>query len=355
MIKESFGKTKDGQEVTRYILENNNGMRVGLLDLGAVVSNIWVPDREGTVEDIVHGYDTVAGYEVNEPSFGAPVGRCANRISDGHFTINGKEYKLDQNDGPNCLHSGFLRFNYLMYEAEYEKGDGEECLVFSRLSPDGEQNFPGNFDYSITYRLTDENELVIEYDGVSDADTVVNMTNHSYFNLGPGGNQCSTVLDHEVQLFSDKYTPINDLLLPTGEICSVKGTPMDFTQFKVLGKDIVSDKSSPDYFKGYDHNYVLDHPKGEVVLAAICRNSVTGRQMKVLTDQPGVQMYTAPELYEEGGKEGIAYGNSSAVCFESQNFPNAVNTPGFPDVILGAGEEYRHVTVFAFSIMDSER
>lgn len=353
MFKENFGMTKDGREVTRYILENQNGFKAAFLDLGAVISNIWMADQDGKIDDIVHGYDTVKGYEVNEPSFGAPVGRCANRISDGHFFINGTEYKLDQNDATNCLHSGFLRFNYMMYDVEYEKGQGEECLIFSRLSPDGEQHFPGNFNYSITYRLTDDNEIMIEYNGVSDADTIVNMTNHSYFNLGPGGHKCSSVLEHEVQIFSDRYTPINELLYPTGEICPVNGTPMDFTKLKVLGNDVVSDKNSPDYFKGYDHNYVLEHSEGEMVKAAICRAPSTGRQMEVFTDQPGVQMYTAPELMEEGGKDGVTYGPSSAVCFETQNYPNAINTPGFPDIILKAGEEYHHVTIFRFSLMDS--
>lgn len=352
MRKEKFGKTRDGQEVTRYVLENQNGMRAAFLDLGAVITNLWVPDREGNFDDVVHGYDTVEAYEVNVPSFGAPVGRCANRISDGHFFIRGKEYRLDQNDGTNCLHSGFLRYNHLMYEVDYEKGDGGEALVFSRLSPDGEQNFPGNFEYSITYRLNDHNELMIEYDGVSDADTVVNMTNHSYFNLGKGGHRGTTVLDHELKLFSDQYTPINEQLYPTGEICTVTGTPFDFREFKRLGREIVSDRTSPNYFKGYDHNFLLEHGKGEIVKAAVCREPSTGREMTVLTDQPGIQIYTAPELSGEKGKEGMIYGPSSAVCFETQNFPNAINTPAFPDIVLRAGEPYRHVTVFRFGLYE---
>lgn len=350
MNKEIFGKTKDGREVTRYILENANGMRVGFLDLGAVITNIWVKDRDGNVDDVVHGYDTVQGYEVNVPSFGAPVGRCANRISDGHFFINGTEYKLDQNDVTNCLHSGYLRYNHLMYEAEYEKGDGEEVLTFSRVSPDGEQHFPGNFTYSITYRLNDADELIIEYDGVSDADTVVNMTNHSYFNLGPGGHKGKSILSHEVKIFAEKYTPLTELLYPSGEIASVEGTKLDLRQFQQIGKEVVSDKNAPDYFKGYDHNFILDHPTGEVVEAAIYRVPENGRMMTVLTDQPGIQMYTAPELSGEQGKDGVVYGPSSAVCFESQNYPNAVNTPGFPSAILKAGEPYRHVTVFRFGV-----
>ena len=350
MQKEKFGTTKDGREVTRYTLTNQNGMKVSFIDLGAVITNIWVPDRDGNFDDVVHGYDDVASYEVNEPSFGAPVGRCANRISDGHFTINGVEYKLDQNDSTNCLHSGFLRFNYLMYEAEYEKGDGEEILTFSRISPDGEQHFPGNFTYSITYHLTDDDELIIDYEGVSDADTVVNMTNHSYFNLGKGGHKGGHILNHEVKILAEQYNPVNELLYPTGEFVDVAGTPFDFREFKVIGTDVVSDKSSPDYFNGYDHNFVLEHEKGEVVTAAVCRAPETGRTLTVLTDQPGIQMYTAPELSGEKGKDGMVYGPSSAVCFETQNFPNAINTPEFPDIVLKAGELYKHYTVFRFGI-----
>lgn len=353
MQKEQFGTTKDGKTVTRYILENANGMRVGLIDLGAVITNIWVPDRDGKMEDVVHGYDSVQAYEVNVPSFGAPVGRCANRISGGRCSIGGREYELDHNDGENCLHSGYLRYNHLMYEAEYkQQEDGSEWLCFSRLSPDGEQSLPGNFSYSISYCLTDGNELVIKYEGVSDKDTVVNMTNHSYFNLGKGGHKGKTIFDHEVKLFSDKYMPVNDQLYPTGEICDVEGTPFDFREFKRIGKDIVSDKDSPHYFKGYDHNFVLEHEKGEVVRAAACRVPSSGRQLVVLTDQPGIQMYTAPELSGEAGKDGVIYGPSSAVCFEAQNYPNAVNTPEFPDIILKAGEPYRQVTIFRFGIYE---
>lgn len=349
MKKEQFGITKEGKEVTKYTLENANGLKVAFIDLGAAITNIWMADRDGNVEDIVHGYDTVQEYEVNVPSFGAPVGRCANRISDGCFVLNGKEYKLDQNDETNCLHSGYLRYNHLMYEAEYEADEAEESITFSRMSPDGEQNFPGNFSYSIKYRLTDADELIIEYSGVSDEDTIVNMTNHSYFNLGKGGHKNSTILDHEVQIHSKEYTPVNELLYPTGEICTVEGTPFDFREFKVLGTDVVSDENAPDYFEGYDHNYVLEHEKGEVVEAVVCRAPSTGRMMKVFTDQPGVQMYTAPQLDGESGKEGVIYGPSSAVCFETQNYANAINTPGFPSPILKAGDEYRHVAIFQFS------
>lgn len=352
MKKETFGHSKEGKTVTRYILENNNGMKAAFLDMGAVISNIWLPDKNGNIDDIVHGYDKVEKYEVNTPSFGAPIGRCANRISGGRFTMNGKEYILDQNDDTNCLHGGFLRYNYQMYDVDYEAGEGEEILTFSRVSPDGEQHFPGTFTYSISYHLTDLNELIIHYHGVSGADTIVSMTNHSYFNLGKGGHTCHDVLDHEVKILAHHYTPSNELHLPTGEIADVKGTVWDFTEFKKLGAQVVTDESSPDYFLGYDDNFVLDHPAGEMSLAAVYRVLETGRQMEVFTDLPGMQLYTAPEMIEEDGKDGMTYGTSSAVCFESQTFPNAMNTPSFPDIILRAGEEYDHTTIFRFSMLE---
>lgn len=351
IVKEVIGTIEEGKAVTRYTLENQNGMKVSFLDLGAVMVNLWVPDREGHLDDIVHGYDDLASYLINVPSFGAPIGRYANRISEGKITINKKEYMLDQNDETNCLHGGKLRYNHLMYEAEYSNDNEKEEIAFFRLSPDGEQGFPGNMNYGITYCLTDNNELILEYVAVSDQDTVVNMTNHSYFNLGPGGHKCKSVLNQEVMIHSEHYTPVNDILVPTGDIVPVKGTPMDFTCFKPLGRDLNPEEQSTDYFPGYDHNFMLDNPDREMKEAAWLRDWESGRTMRVLTDQPGLQMYTAPALIEPGGKQGVTYGPSSAVCFESQNFPNAVNTPGFPDGILRAGEIYHTVTVYQFGLI----
>lgn len=346
--KRDFGLTKDGEKATLYCLKNENGYEVCVCDYGAVIVNLFAPDRNGVVEDIVLGYDEIAGYEDNGPSFGAPVGRVANRISGAKVVINGKTYELDKNDGENCLHSGYLRMNKFMYEAECLESEGEDAVVFSRVSKDMEQNLPGNMDLSITYRLTGDNDLVIEYYAVSDKDTVINITNHSYFNLGKGGHTCKDVLNQEVTIFSDAYTPTFDDLIPTGEILDVTGTPMDFRTKKKIGTDIKSDYKSIRLIKGYDSNYVLDHDPEEVTLAAVMECEETGRRMEVLTDLMSMQFYTANTLVEKG-KGGITYGNYAGACFESQYYPNACNTPGFPTNVFKAGEEYSNVTVFRFS------
>lgn len=346
----TFGKTEDNQEVTLYSLKNRNGLEAAFLNLGAVMVNLFLPDANGKMEDVVLGYDTVKQYEVNGPSFGAPLGRCGNRIGGAVFKINDKTYELDKNNGNNCLHGGYLRFNHLMYEAECLESDTEDAIVFSRVSPDMEQGFPGNLDVSITYRLTDEDELIIEYCCTSDKDTVVNMTNHSYFNLGPGGHKAGDVLDEKVRIYAGRYTPTFDDLVPTGEYLDVAGTPLDFREFKRIGEDIHSDYKAVVQAKGYDHNYVLDHPEDEVSLAAELIDERSGRKMEVLTDLPGLQFYTANTLVEPG-KEGHIYREFNAVCFETQGFPNACNVPSFPTTILKAGEEYSHVTVFRFTTL----
>lgn len=348
--REKAGVTKNGETVTRYILENAHGIRAEFLDLGAVMTNLWLPDRDGRLEDVVLGYDEVSQYEVNEPSFGCPVGRVANRISGGGFDLNGVHYPLEQNDGTNCLHGGFLRFNYKMYEADPFVEDGACGVVFSRVSPDGEQGFPGNFTYEISYRLTDEDQLIFEIHGVSDQDTLVNMTNHSYFNFGPGGHAGAPVYDHELQIEADEYTPTDEIHLPTGEIVPVEGTPFDFRRTKTVGRDLVMEKG-PDYFPGYDHNFVVrrtPQQEDEILTVARVHHPVSGRTMTVATNQKGLQIYTAPFLAGETGKGGAQYGSSSAICFETQYFANAINTPEFDDGVLKQGQDYTHITVYTF-------
>lgn len=348
---EEFGVTKSGEKVTRYILTNHQGNQVAFLDLGAVVQSIVVPDRDGKLEDIVLGYDTVAGYESNVPSFGAPVGRCANRISDGKFTLNGKTYTLDQNDDTNCLHGGYLRYNHCMYEVECMTGAESDSIAFSRLSPDGEQGFPGNLSLTITYTWNDDNELMIEYHAICDEDTVLNLTNHSYFNIGSGGHAGENVLSQEVQILADHYNPIGDKRLPTGESLPVAGTCMDFTTFHPIGDCIGADDAEAGTLSGYDHNYILpQHEPGEVIKAAEIRDPGNGRVMEVFTDMPGVQFYIAKELVESGGKEGLTYQNYGGACFESQNYPNGINQENFPSPILQAGVEYESTTVYRFHV-----
>lgn len=348
--KESFGTTSDGMHVNRYTLKNHNGMEVSFLDLGAVIYSVEVSDREGKFEDIALGYDSVKGYEVNRPSFGAPIGRYANRIAGAKFVLNGKEYQLDENDGTNCLHGGVLRYNHCMYEAECIEEQESDSITFARLSPDGEQGFPGNLSIEITYTLNDADELMIEYHAVCDEDTIINLTNHSYFNLGSGGHTCADVLEQEVQIFADRYTPLSDNLVPTGEIRDVEGTALDFREYKTIGKEIGGKDPAERTVTGYDHNFILNHPTGEVAMAARIRDPKSGRVMEVFTDLPGLQLYTAEDLIEPGGKDGMTYGNFCGACFESQNFPNAVNMEEFPNAVLRAGEEYSTVTVYRFRV-----
>ncbi len=348
-----FGVNKDGEKVTKYTLKNHNGLEVSFLDLGGVITNIMMPDKDGNVDDIVLGYDNVAAYEVNMPSFGAPLGRYANRVSNAKFTLNGKEYQLDQNDVTNCLHGGNTRYNRLMYNAECNEGAEQDSISFTRLSPDGEQGFPGNLTVTITYTLTDSDDLMIEYYAVCDEDTIVNMTNHSYFNLGKGGHKNKDILDHELKMEAEYYTPSSELLVPTGEIKKVEGTALDFREFKKIGQDIGELDKDEKTVTEYDHNFVLNKPETvNVRLAAQFREKTTGRLLQVYTDQPGMQIYTAGTLVDDGGKDGMSYQNFCGACFESQNFPNAINTKGFPNAVLKAGEEYDTTTVFSFRIED---
>lgn len=349
--KEKFGVTKKGEEVTKYILKNKNGMEVALLDLGAVVTNIIVPDKNGVMEDVVLGYDTVADYEVNEPSFGAIVGRVANRISGASFTLNGVTYPLDKNDETNCLHGGVLRYNHLMYDTECAYGEDGDSITFSRLSPHMEQGFPGNLTVSVTYTLNDANELMIAYYAVCDEDTIINLTNHSYFNIGVKGHQCKNVLNQQLQVFSDTYTPTDVLGIPTGEFRPVKNTAMDFTEIRTIGERIGEPKEDESIVKGYDHNYVLENQLGEVKKAAVYSDRVSGRRVEVYTDFPGLQVYTADGLEDANGKNGTVYGNYSGICFETQNYPDAVHIAQFPTAVLKAGEEYERTAVFRFDTM----
>lgn len=346
---ENFGTARDGQTAHLYHLRNNNGMEVVLTDMGAAIVKILVPDRTGKKVDVALGFDKLESYYDNGEGFGAFVGRNANRIGGAKVVIAGKEYALEANDGPNNLHSGSTRSNYQMYDAECLEESEMSTVEFSRLSPDMEQGFPGNLDVTVAYSLTEENELLIEYFAVSDQDTVVNLTNHSYFNLE--GHDSGDVLDHQMKIYSDKFTPTDDLLIPTGELADVTGTPMDFRQAKKIGQDIGADYRPLVQAGGYDHNYVLEQKEDEVSLAAELYSEKTGICMEVFTDLPGMQVYTGNFIdHKTGGKGGAVYEKRGGVCFESQYFPNACNEPKFQTSILPAGKEYDSVTVFRFSV-----
>lgn len=347
--KEKFGVTKEGKEVTKYILENKNGLKLVLSDLGADILSIIVPDRDGVFEDISLGFDNVADYETNKPAFGAVIGRFANRIAGAGFELNGKKYQLDDNDKSNCLHGGFTRFEHQMYEAECSSGEGSESVSFSRVSPDMEQGFPGELTLTVTYTLNDADEVMIEYHAVSDADTVINLTNHNYFNLGKGGHKCLDVRKQMMKIFADEYTPVNEILIPTGEFRPVEGTALDFREMHVIGDRIGKDAPDEKTVSGYDHNFVLRNQSGNIGRAATYQDTKTGRRMEVFTDFPGIQVYSAATLGTTQGKDGVTYGPFAGICFETQNYPNAVNQEGFPDAVLKAGEEYERTAIFRFS------
>lgn len=345
--KQSFGKTKEGVEATLFVLKNKKGMTVTFTDYGANIVNILVPDKNGNYDDVVLGYDNVMGYEGNAPGFGSFIGRHANRIGGASFELNGKKYELEKNDGENNLHGGFKGYNKFMYEVETFEDEDSDSIEFSRLSPHMEQGFPGNLDISVTYTLTDDNELVIEYLAVSDKDTIVNLTNHSYFNLA--GHKSGSVLDHQVMLDADKFTPTDDALIPTGEIRDVTGTPMDFRTLKPIGQDIEANYGPLKQAGGYDHNYVLNISGSEVEKIGELVEDKTKRKMEIFTNMTGIQLYTGNFINAEKGKDGFVYQKRAGVCFETQYFPDSCNRSEFPSCVLKAGNEYDFVTVFKFS------
>ncbi len=348
ITQKSFGKTVRGEEATLYTLTNGNGMKVSFTDFGANIVSIIVPDAKGNFADVNLGFENLAGYEENPPGFGSFIGRHGNRIGDAKFELNGKVYELDKNDGKNNLHGGFVGYNKFMYETEVYEDDDIASIEFSRLSPHMEQGFPGNLDVSVTYSLTETNELVIEYLAVSDRDTIVNLTNHAYFNLG--GHNSGSILDHKILIKSNQFTPTTPDLIPTGEIRDVTDTPMDFRTLKAIGQDIDADYEPLVLAGGYDHNYVLDISGTQVEKVAELIDDKTGRKMEVFTDLPGIQLYTANMLGPvKNSKDGAVYEKRNGVCFETQFFPNSINTQNFPSCMLKAGKEFDSVTIYKFS------
>lgn len=343
---EAFGTTKDGQQVKKYILENGKGMKAVVLNLGAGLAELWVPDQDGALRDVVWGYEKAEDYEVNGPDFGAIVGRNANRIGGAVITIAGKDYTLAKNNGENNLHSGPD-----MYFTRMWKGivADDNKVEFSLYSPDGDQGYPGNADITVSYTLTDDGELQIAYQGKADQDTIFNLTNHSYFNLD--GQESDSVLEQKVWLDADAFTPGDAGLIPTGEIRDVTGTPMDFRTEHMIGERIDADYEPLKQAGGYDHNYVLKN-EGKYALCGKLISQKSGICMEVSTDLPGIQIYSANFLEnEKGGKEGRTYGRRSAICFESQYFPDACHHENFQSPIVKAGEVYRTKTGYRFSVI----
>jgi aldose 1-epimerase len=349
MKKEPFGKTEDGQQVDLYTLSNKNGMEAAITNFGGIIVSLKVPDRTGKLDDVVLGYDQLDGYLTNKAFFGAIVGRYANRIAHGKFALNGVTYNIPKNDGDNALHGGLKGFNKRLWTAKDVSGSHGQALELTYLSKDDEEGFPGNLTAKVVYTLTDQNELRIVYSATSDKETVVNLTNHSYFNLAGQGN--GDILGHELTIRADRFTPVDATLIPTGELKPVKGTPFDFTNATAIGSRISQDDDQLKVGKGYDHNWVLNSKaKGAVSLAAEAYEPKTGRVLQVLTDQPGVQFYSGNFL--DGsitGKAGKVYNLRNGFCLETQHFPDSPNQPKFPSAVLKPGQQYRTTTVFKFS------
>jgi aldose 1-epimerase len=343
LVKLPFGNV-DGKDVDLYVLTNANGLVAKITNYGATLTELDTPDRGGKFDDIVLGFDSLAGYLQKEPYFGAIVGRVGNRIAKGRFTLDGKTYQLATNDGPNHLHGGNKGFDKVVWDARVVSG-GAPAVEFSYLSRDGEEGYPGNCTVKVTYALSNSNELSINYVVTTDKDTPVNVTNHSYFNLG--GPENGGILDQVLQIDADRYTPVDSTLIPTGELRSVAGTPMDFRQPTRIGEHIIEVGGNP---IGYDHNYVLNSGGGALAPVATVYDPKSGRVMGIASTEPGVQFYSGNFL--DGtltGKKGVVYKQYWALALETQHFPDSVNQPNFPSYVLKAGQTYRSETVLRFS------
>ena len=341
ILKESFGQTTDGEQVDLYTLANANGLRARITNYGAILVSLEVPDRDGKLADITLGYDTLDGYIKKGSFFGATVGRYANRIGGAGFVLNGIEYKLAANNGENHIHGGRKGFDKVVWNAEQIETADAVGVKLTYLSKDGEEGYPGNLDCTVIYTLTNNDELKISYEAETDKTTVVNLTNHSYFNLA--GQGTGDILGHELMLNADSYTVVDEGLIPTGEIRSVKDSPMDFTSPMSIGSRI------DQVGKGYDHNYVLNSGGGGLALCARVYEPTSGRVMEVYTTEPGVQLYTGNFLNGSiTGKDGKVYNKHYAFCLETQHFPDSPNKPHFPSVVLNPGQKYMTVTVHKF-------
>ena len=337
-----FGETKDGHPVDLYVLTNTRGMVAKVMTYGAIVTELHVADRSGKFADIVLGFEDLASYMGVHPYFGAVIGRVANRIARGKFKLDSVEYKLATNDGPNHLHGGLRGFDKVVWQGEPAQVSNGSGVKFSYLSHDGEEGYPGNLSVTVTYVLTEDNEVRIEYAASSDKATPVNLTNHSYFNLG--GAETRDILQHELSIVADHFTPVNDELIPTGEISPVEDTHLDFRKSRSVGAGIAELPS------GYDHNFVLNRSGTGLNSAAHVYEATTGRSMEVLTTEPGIQFYSGNFL--DGslkGKKGVVYRKHQGFCLETQHFPDSVNHPNFPTTILRPGETYTQTTIHRFS------
>ncbi|HTL31122.1 MAG TPA: aldose epimerase family protein [Tepidisphaeraceae bacterium] len=341
---EEFGKV-DGQAIEKYTLSNNNGASASMITYGGRVTELHVPDQNGKAANIVLGFDNLRQYQEKNPYFGALIGRFGNRIAHGTFEIDGQQYKVVTNEGDKTLHGGKIGYDRRIWKATPMRAAADHVgLQLDYISPDGEEGFPGTLTCRVVYSMNERNELRIDYTATTDKPTPINLTNHSYFNLRGAGN--GDILGHEMQLFASHYTPVDDTLIPTGTIAPVQATPMDFRRAQPIGSRIAQVKG------GYDHNYVLDDPKGEAMgQAARVVDRESGRTMEVHTTQPGIQFYTGNFLNGSIKGLGGTYGKHAGFCLETQHFPDSVHHSNFPSVILRPGEKYQQTTVYAFGVL----
>lgn len=342
-MKEHYGVTKDGIEISKYTLTGSRGMKAVILDYGAILDSVYVPDAAGNIVDVTLSSPDYAAYAADTNFFGSTVGPSANRIAGASYVIDGIEYKMDKNDGENNLHTNIPDgLNRRMWKAT----EGDNSVTLNIELPDGEYGMAGNRKISVTYSVSEQNEIKIEYNATSDKKTVFNMTNHSYFNLA--GHDSGSVLDHELQINASNYTKIVEGAIPTGEIVSVIGTELDFTSPKAVGRDIEADNEQMKLVLGYDFNYVVDGHDGTLKEIAVLKDPKSGRVMKVLTDLPGVQLYTANHVEHAPGKGGATYEQRYGLCLETQDYPDSIHHDNFPDVVYGPGRDYHTVTVYRF-------
>ena len=343
--REPFGKLADGRAVERFTLTNAHGMEVQAITYGGIITSLKVPDRAGKMADVVLGFDSLDGYLTNAPFFGAIIGRYGNRIAKGQFTLDGHTATLVKNNGPNHLHGGTKGFDKQLWTAEPVAG--KNAVVFTRTSPDGEEGYPGTLKVRVTYTLTDANALVVDYEATADKATPINLTQHSYFNLA--GDGAGDILGHELLINADRYTPVDDTLIPTGELAPVEGTPFDFRKQTAIGARINQDNPQLKNGKGYDHNWVLNRKGAGLSLAARVTEPKSGRTLEVTTTEPGMQFYAGNFL--DGmikGKGGHVYALRTGFCLETQHFPDSPNQPKFPSTILRPGQKNSSQTVFTF-------
>lgn len=352
VVSQPFGQLDDGRKVTLYTLQAPSGLRADIIDFGGVVVRLVVPDRDGKLGDVALGFDRAAPYATESPFFGALIGRFANRIAGGKFTLDGKTYTLATNNSPGgkpcTLHGGNVGFDKVFWRAEPTERDGLPALKLRYVSRDGEEGFPGTLTVEAVYSVTHDNGLRIDYTATTDKPTPVNLTNHTYFNLRGEGD--GTVLDHELTIHASRYTPVDAGLIPTGELAPVAGTPFDFTTAHRIGERIAQKDPQLEVGFGYDHNFVLDRKGGGLVAAASVYEPASGRVLEVLTTEPGLQVYSGNFLDGKiRGKSGRPYAYRGAIALETQHFPDSVNRPNFPSTILRRGETYRSTTVYRFS------